>query len=167
MFENIPKVDYKNYRRALCILDPYGLHLDWSVIYTAGRMKSIDIFLNFPVADINRNVLWRNPEQVPQYQVDRMTRFWGDDSWREIAYEESPQMSLFGDQDNQKVSNDAVAEAFRKRLNTVAGFGCVPKPIAMRNTQNAIVYYLFFATQKSVANHIVKDIFEKYENRRG
>lgn len=59
-FKVLPKAKYKDYRRALCILDPYGLHLDWKVIYKVGQMKSIDIFLNFPVADINRNVLWRN-----------------------------------------------------------------------------------------------------------
>ena len=162
-----PKVDYKNYRRALCILDPYGLHLEWHVLEHAGTMKSIDIFLNFPVADMNRNVLWRQPERVPQDQIDRMNIFWGDESWRDIAYVEPPQMSLFGGQDNEKVSNDIIAEAFRNRLVNKGNFGYVPKPIAMRNTQNAIVYYLFFATQKPVAAKIVTDIFKKYENKRG
>lgn len=162
-----PKADFQKYRRALCILDPYGLHLDWSVIQKAGQMKSIDIFLNFPVADMNRNVLWRNPKNVPNEQKNRMNRFWGDESWKDVVYVKSRQMSLFGDHDSEKVSNDTIAEAFRNRLKTKAKFGCVPKPIAMRNTQNAIVYYLFFATQKSVANHIVKDIFKKYENKRG
>lgn len=38
---------------------------------------------------------------------------------------------------------------------------------AMRNTQNAVVYYLFFAAHKPVAEDIVKDIFKKYKNRRG
>src|SRR5258708_26870396 len=52
-----PQVEYAAYRRGLCLLDPYGLHLDWKVIQTAGRMKSIEIFLNFPVLDMNRNVL--------------------------------------------------------------------------------------------------------------
>jgi hypothetical protein len=74
---------------------------------------------------------------------------------------------LFGDVDIEKVSNVKIAEAFRKRLNKVAGFRNVPKPIAMRNTQNAVVYYLFFASQKPVAEDIVEDIFKKYKNRRG
>lgn len=46
-----PQVRYKDYRRALCVLDPYGLHLNWEVMAAAGGMRSIDIFLNFPVAD--------------------------------------------------------------------------------------------------------------------
>jgi three-Cys-motif partner protein len=33
-----PRVRYEDYRRGLCILDPYGLHLNWDVILTAGQM---------------------------------------------------------------------------------------------------------------------------------
>jgi three-Cys-motif partner protein len=57
MLEDVfPKVQFKQYRRGLCLLDPYGLHLDWEVIRTAGQMKSIDLFLNFPIMDMNMNV---------------------------------------------------------------------------------------------------------------
>ena len=164
----LPNAKYEDYRRALCVLDPYGLHLDWEVIFTAGQMKSVDIFLNFPVADMNRNVLWRKPEGVSSSHLNRMNRFWGDDSWREEAYSPSPQMKLFGEkEDEEKVSNEMIAEAFRGRLKNAAGFANVPAPIAMRNTQNAIVYYLFFASHKPVAEHIVQDIFKKYADRRG
>ncbi|MGH8770013.1 MAG: three-Cys-motif partner protein TcmP, partial [Burkholderiales bacterium] len=55
-----PKAQYQNYSRGLCLLDPYGLHLEWAVIEAAGRMRSIDMFLNFPIADMNRNVLHHN-----------------------------------------------------------------------------------------------------------
>ena len=150
-----PQARYEDYRRALCILDPYGLHLDWKVITEAGRMRSVDIFLNFPVADINRNVLWRDRKGVAPDQMHRMSVFWGDDTWREAAYKPSPQMSLLGPPDEEKASNAVVAEAFRQRLKQVAGFKHVPVPIAMRNSHNAIVYYLFFASQKPVAEEIV------------
>lgn len=71
-----PKVQFKDYRRGLCLLDPYGLHLDWQVIYTAGQMKSVEIFLNIPIMDMNMNVLKHDPESVPAEQAERMTRFW-------------------------------------------------------------------------------------------
>lgn len=163
----LPKVSYENYKRGLCLLDPYGLHLDWEVLFEIGQMKSVEIFLNFPVCDMNRNVLWRKPEKVSEERVERMNKFWGDDSWRKVAYKESKQMSLFGDKEIEKESNDVIAEAFRRRLIEVAGFEKVPTPIAMRNSHNAIVYYLFFASQKPVAGKIVKDIFSKYESRQG
>ena len=162
MDEVFPHVCWRDYKRGLCLLDPYGLHLDWRIIEQAGNMRTIDMFLNFPVADMNRNVLRRNPEAVQPEQVQRMNRFWGDDSWRQVAYHRVP--TLFGEED-EKLENQVIAEAFRRRLTNVAGFAHVPPPMPMRNTQRAIVYYLFFAAQKPVAAHIVGDIFEKYRDR--
>jgi len=83
-----PRADYAKYRRALCLLDPYGLHLDWNLIKTAGEMKSVEIFLNFPMMDINMNVLKHDKEKVDEEQILRMDRFWGDNSWKEVGYEE-------------------------------------------------------------------------------
>jgi three-Cys-motif partner protein len=153
---------YEDYKRALCILDPYGLHLDWQIMYTAGKMRTIDFFLNFPVFDMNRNVLWRSPEGVPQNQIERLNKFWGDDSWREAAYKPSPQRSLWGEDRMIKTTNDQIAKAFQQRLKRVAGFSYVPDPLPMRNSNNAVVYYLFFASHKPAAEKIVKDIFKKY-----
>lgn len=161
----LPLAKWEDYHRALCILDPYGLHLDWEVIAEAGRMRSVELFLNFPVADINRNVLWRDQKGVSADQARRMDRFWGDDSWRQVAYTPSRQTQLWDPPAEEKASNEVIADAFRRRLKEVAGFGNVPKPIAMRNTQNAVVYYLYFASHKPVAEGIVRDIFAKYRDR--
>jgi three-Cys-motif partner protein len=152
-------VKFQKYERGLCILDPYGMNLEWKVIFAAGQSSALDMFLNFPVMDMNRNALHRDPESPTSLQKDRMTSVWGDESWADIAYGED----LFGNPD--KRSNDAIAGAFRKRLKEVAGFARVPKPIPMRNSKGAIVYYLFFASQKNTAEGIVIDIFKKYENR--
>ncbi len=35
-----PEVRFDQYRRGLCILDPYGLGLDWGVIKTAGALQT-------------------------------------------------------------------------------------------------------------------------------
>jgi len=128
-------------------------------------LRAIDLFLNFPIMDANRNVLWRNPAGVPADQAARLTAFWGDDSWRTDVYRPSPQMGLFGDA-FEKAENEAVAEAFRRRLRDVAGFANVPRPMPMRNSVGAVVYYLYFASQKNVANDIVEDIFRRYGDRR-
>jgi three-Cys-motif partner protein len=88
-----------------------------------------------------------------------MTKFWGDNSWESAAYPTS--QGLFGEM-REKTSNEEVAEAFRERLKRVAGFRHVPKPIPMRNTKGAVVYYLFFAAHQPTADRIVKDIFSKY-----
>lgn len=156
-----PRAKFSDYRRALCLVDPYGLHLNWEVMLTAGQMKSIEIFLNFPIMDMNMNVLKKDFGKVDPQQASRMTAFWGDESWRRAAYDTTG--NLFGME--EKANNDTVAEAFRQRLKKVAGFQYVPEPIPMRNNKGAMVYYLFFASQIPVAADIVRAIFNKYRNK--
>jgi three-Cys-motif partner protein len=163
--ELLPTIDYAKYNRALCLLDPYALQLDWEIMYLAGQSKAVDMFLNFPVMDMNRNAIWRNPEKVPQSGVERMTKFWGDESWKQAAYAESRQGGLFGPE-MVKQSNEDIVASFQDRLKTIAGFQYVPEPLPMRNRRNAVVYYLFFASQKPVAQRIISDIFGKYKTAR-
>jgi three-Cys-motif partner protein len=159
--ELLPKIQYKNYTRALVLLDPYGLHLNWDVIRRAGQSKAVDMFLNFPVMDMNRNAVWKNAANAPADGLERMTKFWGDDSWKKAAYAESRQASLFG-AEIEKQGTAAVVAAFQERLKSNAGFEYVPDPLPMKNSTNAVIYYLFFASQKPVAAKIIKDIFDKY-----
>jgi three-Cys-motif partner protein len=158
----LPRVRWEDYCRGLCLLDPYGLHLNWEVIRTAGQMKSIDMFLNFPIMDMNMNVFWHHPDGVATADIARMNAFWGDESWRQVVYEQVP--TLFGPED-EKTDNETIARPFRKRLDDAAGFAHVPEPVPMRNRTGAAVYYLFFASPKPVARKIVQDIFARYRNR--
>jgi|SaaInlStandDraft_2_1057019.scaffolds.fasta_scaffold41701_2 three-Cys-motif partner protein len=156
----IPKIRYEDYKRALCFLDPYGLHLDWNVIKKAGEMRTFDIFLNFPILDMNRNVLLCDPASVAQKEIERMNRFWGDDSWKNETY--STQKDLFGEDTEIKGSVLGLIKAFRKRLKDVAGFSEVTEPIPMKNEQGGTLYFLYFASQKAVAAKIARDLFKKY-----
>jgi three-Cys-motif partner protein len=158
----LPTIQYHLFNRALCVLDPYGLHLDWEVIELAGKSKAVDMFLNFPVMDMNRNAIWRIPERASPDGIARMNRFWGDESWKQVAYAKSPQGDLFSEPEDEKQPNSAIVKAFRERLRDVAGFAYVPEPLPMRNSKNAVVYYLFFASPKPVAQDIITDIFKKY-----
>lgn len=154
---------YTDYRRALCILDPYGLQLEWHTVESLARLKTTELFINFPTMDINRNALRKDPNSVDAEQASRLTRFWGDESWRTSFYAPRPQLSLFGPQGEQKTAtNEQVAEAYRLRLKDVAGFSHVPQPMPMRNSTNAIVYYLFFAAHHPVAGKIAEQIFSPY-----
>ncbi len=157
-----PLVKYENYNRALCLLDPYNIGLSWEVIDAAGQSKAIEIFLSFIVMDMNMNVLRHNPEKVDQKQIKRMNVFWGDESWREAAY--AKEQGLFHDVED-KTSNKVIVEAFRNRLKTIAGFGYVPKPLPMRNTKGATIYYLFFASPNETGGKIVTDVFNAYKDR--
>lgn len=158
-----PNIKYKDYRRGFCLLDPYGLDLNWEVVETAGQMKSIDLLLNFPVMAMNRSVLWSKPDRVDHADILRMDAFWGDDSWREVAYRPTP--TLFGEIVDIKEPNRIIALAFAERLKQKAKFKYVPKPIPMCNSIGNIIYYLFFASQNRTAENIMVYIFDKYRNR--
>ncbi len=154
-----PRCRYDDYARALCLLDPYKLAVDWKVLAAAGAMRTIEVFYNFMIMDANMNMFLRNPDDVKPAEIERMNAVWGDDSWRQAAYKK--ERGLFGEFD-QKRPNQVVAEAFRKRLEEVAGFKYVPEPVAMRNSTGAVVYYLYFASPNKTGAKIVDAIFSKY-----
>ena len=91
-----------------------------------------------------------------------MNDYWGDDSWRRIAYKEVA--TLFGPTE-VKEEGLVIVEAFCERLRKIAGFENVVSPLPMKNTHGGVVYYLLFASQRQVAVEIVGDIFRKYEQR--
>jgi three-Cys-motif partner protein len=159
--EVFPEITRIKFNRALCILDPYGLHLDWQVIEAAGKTGQIEIFLNFPVADMHRNVFWHRPDGVDPKDIERMNRYWGDDSWRSVVY--TTEATLFEELTvKEHDSTRAIAIAFQNRLKEKAGFKFVPEPAPMCNSKGAVVYYLFFATPNKTAHGIVTDILNKH-----
>jgi three-Cys-motif partner protein len=158
----LPRCRYEDRHRALCLLDPYSLEIDWTVVRALGRARTVEIFYNFMIHDANRNVLWRNPDRVSEAQRLRMDKVWGDRSWRETLYDRTP--GLFGPIESKK-GNEAIAAAFRERLRTVAGFAYVPAPIALRSTTGAVIYYVYFASPNRTGAKIVREIFANYSGR--
>lgn len=158
----LPSLPYKSYKRALCILDPYGLHLNWKTIMTAAQQGTTEIFLNFPLMDINRNVLHKDLLLAEPDQIERMNRFCGTEEWQEILYRE--QKGLFGDTYQMKIGGNAkLGNWFKKeRLQKAAGFEFVPEPLLMRNSKAGPLFFLFFASHDETGQKIVTDIFNKY-----
>jgi len=167
--EVFPRARYEDRRRALCLLDPYNINLAWDVVATAGQMRSIEIFVNFMVMDMNMNILLRDLSKADDSQIVRMDRFWGDRSWHEVVYEVSWQGRLFDEPEEVKVkvedANEKIAEAYRRRLIEVAGFGYAPRPLRFVNSLGRTIYYLFFASPNSTGKKIVEDIFRKHRTR--
>ncbi|MBF0555828.1 MAG: three-Cys-motif partner protein TcmP [Nitrospirae bacterium] len=159
--EIFPDLTYDSFKRAVCILDPYGLHLNWNMIKKAAEMNTIDVFVNFPVMDINRNIMRAKSSKIKSEDNERMLAFWGDESWKDITFESKT--DLFGYEYEEKIGDyKKLADEYRKRLKSVAGFKYVVKPIKMTNKNNGPLYYLYFASQHGVAIDIVRDIFKKY-----
>jgi len=144
----------------LCLLDPYGLSVDFRTLALIGSMKSVEIFFNFMIVGANRNVLWGDPSRVSAKRLDLMTRVMGEAPAVWIPKLYLKKHDLFGES-QEKVSNEQVVEVYRERL-LAAGFSYVPKPVPMRNSTNATIYYLFFASPNAIGARIVEHIFSKY-----
>jgi len=163
-----PRLTWGSKKRALCIFDPYGLHLHWETILAAANLKTTEIFLNFPLMDMNRNVLHKDLMTASSDQMERMNSFCGTEEWQEILYKERKQMRLFkdfGESYRIKVVNGNIklGEWFkRERLEKAAGFRYVPDPILMRNSKGGPLFFLFFASHNETGKKIVSDIFSKY-----
>lgn len=165
VFPNVRKEDYK---RGLCFLDPYGIHLDWKIIEQAGKMKSIEIFLNFSIMHINRNILRHDPSTIKEQEIARMDKFWGNGDWAQLINKKESvvQMSLFG-HNSELVIYDDIVDAYSERLRKVAQFKFVSKPVPMCNSKGNVIYFLIHATHNKVGAKIVKDIFDNYLRKRG
>lgn len=152
----LPTMLWGTKRRALCLLDPYGLHLRWEVIAQAGKLKTIDMLLNFPTMDMNRKVLTKRDSAIPNEEAKRLTAFWGDESWLDVAYEPP---DMYGERHKRPNANALMVDAFCERLVEKAGFACVSNSCPMRNNEGIVLYYLVFASQKDVAVRIMDQTF--------
>ena len=85
---------YDQFKRGLSILDPYGMDLKWSTVDGLAKTGTTDVFINFPVMDINRNALRVDPDKISSDQSARMTSFWGGDTWRNEFYAKQAQIPL-------------------------------------------------------------------------
>lgn len=158
----LPRFSYAKRTRALCVLDPYGLTLDWRVVSAAGNSRAVEVFINFPVMQMNRNCKYEDVSRILPSELEAMDRFWGDRSWRGAMFRPSAQASLFGDEEMDKTENRDLVDAYCERLKRFAGFVFVADPLAMRNSRNAVVYYLIFAGPNKTGWKIVQDIYRKY-----
>lgn len=139
--------------RAFLLLDPYGLHVNWQTIEAAAETRTFEVFINFPLMDILRNVVRESPEEVDPRQAQRMTAIWGSDDWKPVLYPDA----LFGPQKTQEHRGRALSIAFQERLQGVFKF--VSDYVIMRNTKGAPLYSLIWAGHKDVAMKIVNDVF--------
>jgi len=143
------RCSFESYRRAFCLLDPYThKEINWVTIAEAGKTRTIDLLLHFPTMPMNRGALHRDGEVAPG-EAAAMTRFWGDASWRDAVYVK--RHGLLPGLPPEKASDIEFASAFCDRLKTVAGFKGTSKPIPMKNSNGAIMYYLIFALPNDTA----------------
>lgn len=162
----IPQLQYQERRRGFVLLDPYGLQLDWDVVKGLGLTRSADVAINFPTMDINRNAARRGHMTFDDINAPQMSKWWGSDDWKQQFYGMG-QKPLVGDARVQKrVNNDDIVNFYRRRLLEQGGFEFVTEPLPMKNSQNAVLYYILMASNNETAVRIMNEILDKYRKPR-
>ena len=136
-------------------------NLKWEVIETAGKMGSVEVFLNFMIMDINRNALRKNggvSSKVDQLfdcgEIHRVGR---------CCVQQRRQ--LF--EDPQKVSNARFEEAFRERLKKKAGFKYVSPPMPMKTKTNSVTLICISLHRNRSLQVLSTRFFDKYRKLQG
>ncbi len=154
----VPDLPMRTFKRAIAFLDPFGMELEWSTLEEVARVETIEVFLNFSVMAINRNVRLRRREDISTAVRERMDRFWGTE-WEAELYEE--EQTLFGPQTVRiKQSGKELGQRFQNRLKEIFPYCTVP--VLMTNSKNAPLYCLVFAGHNPTGVGIANDIFGKF-----
>ena len=122
--------------------------------------RTIEVFINIPIMDINRNIRRQDKDDISEESRQRMTRFWGP-GWDTDFFEETK--DLFGETriDLKPQSAKKVGSLYRKRLREVFSF--VTMPVVLRNSTNAPLYGLIFGGHNRTGLRIAENIFQKYD----
>ena len=155
----IPTLPHESFKRAIAFLDPFGMQLAWETLERIAETRTIEVFLNFSVMAINRNVRRKRQEDISSTVREQMNRFWGTEDWVAELYEQ--ELTLFGEETVRiRQSGKDLGQRFRKRLGEI--FPHCTVPVLMTNSKNAPLYCLIFAGHNPTGAKIVNEIFGKF-----
>ena len=150
-----------NKLKALALLDPFGMSIDWNTIETVSG-KNIDLWILIPSGVIVNRLLKKNGELM---HPDRMVRFFGmsEDDIKQRFYYRKTEPSLFGDIEVvEKRANSIrlIAELYVERLGELFPY-VTPEPLVMRNKHNVPIFHFVCASFNQTAVKIAQQIIIK------
>jgi len=144
--------------KALVLLDPFGMQINWeSIEFLAGTAS--DVWILIPSGVIINRLLDRKGELT---NINKLCSFFGltEDEIRKEFYTEKVSQTLFGEQTNiQKISEPIkkIADLYIKRLHGVWKY-VSQEPLIMKNTRNVEIFHFAFASNNPAGLKIAKDI---------
>ena len=154
------------YHRCLMFLDPYALELKWETLEKISKCGVVDLWYLFPLSVIR---LMAKDKDIPDGNKDKVTSILGTDEWLNELFVESPQLTLFGDTQYERVEYDKVLEYIKKRFATIFPFVSPNSKILKNEAKNSPMFMLcFMMTNQSgkaqgLASKIVKGIISSTE----
>jgi len=150
--------------RAVVFLDPYDMQVDWTTIEAIAATKAIDLWLLFPLGVAVNRLLTKN-EPPPKNWANALTRFFGNEEWKQEFYLKKTERTLFGDEETERkeANFERIGRFFLKRLKAVFA-QVAPNPLILTNSKGVPIYLLCFAAGNPkgapTAVKIAKDILK-------
>ena len=158
------RADWRSWRGVL-LLDPFATEVEWTTIEKIASFNALDTWILFPVSAVARMMpVSKNPEDISRKWSERLTRVFGDESWKRL-YSPNPQQSLFGDELYQRdPGTDGIIKTFRGKLESLFGRRFVDASRTFVNSQNSPLFEFMFCVghERGVptAKKIVRDILK-------
>lgn len=153
-------VKNKSYR-ALAILDPYGMALNWSSLMPFKNL-GCDMWILVPTG-IGVNRLLPQSGEIDESWMLKLTRFLGlsDEEIFKEFYSKQTTYTLFGEEEKMTKINNAInriIDLYIKQLKTI--WKCVSKPYPMKNSTGSIMFHFLMASQVEVGVKIADQIID-------
>lgn len=143
--------------KSLCLLDPFGMSIDWSTIEAISG-NSLDLWILLSSGIIANRLLNKNGELV---HIDKMQSFFGFDEvkLRQWFSEHKHENDISGEKYEwyEKIDNPirCIADLYIERLGDLFPF-VTSEPLVMRNKNNVPIYHLVCASFNQTAVKIAQ-----------
>ena len=150
--------DWREWRGVL-FLDPFATSVEWSTIERIAGFNALDTWILFPVSAIARIMpVSKNPNDISDKWADRLTRIYGDESWREL-YSISRQQSFWGDVQHQRDPGvDGIIKLYKAKLKSLFGQRFMEQSRTLMNSTNSPLFEFMFCAGNPRGARIAKDI---------
>ena len=152
------QVDWSNWRGVL-FLDPFATEVEWTTIERIASFNALDTWILVPISAITRMLpTSRNPDDIPQSWADRLTRVFGDDSWKDL-YRPNPQLNLFGTQEFQRdAGTEGISKIYKEKLKELFKERFLETSKVFLNSKNSPLFEFVFCAGNPRGARIAKNI---------
>jgi len=90
--------------RAVVLLDPYGMNVNWSTLEIISASQLADVWYLFPLSGLYRQAA-KDSRKIDASKEASLTRIMGPHDWRQALYEPQPTGDLFGDNSDVRTAD--------------------------------------------------------------
>lgn len=131
--------------RGVLFLDPFATQVEWETVEAVANTQALDTWIWFPVGAVARMLpREKRPEDVRPKLAERLTRIFGDESWKTF-YHDDPQQNLFDE--TSSIRNPGVRsirDAYKRKLHGAFGDRLLEDSRTFTNSKKAAIFDFIF-----------------------